>query len=89
MLYIDLLLSFILFALGIMLIIRKRTGAGNLWRIILALIFFPIALYTYYFPESNPVLFGSITALQVLEYPFIKIILLLAIVGYIARSRRG
>ncbi len=76
--YIDLLLSFILFIMGILFIIRRRFKS-NLWVVVLALLFFPISLITYYFPHLDVVLFGEITILQVLLYPFIKLVILLAL----------
>lgn len=76
--YIDLILSFILFAMGVLFIVRKRLRS-NIWVIVLALLFFPIALVTYYFPHLDMVLFGETTILKMLVYPFIKIIILLAL----------
>jgi len=84
--YIDLLLSFILFIMGILFIIRNRFKS-NLWVVVLALLFFPISLITYYFPHLDVVLFGEITILQVLLYPFIKLVILLALARSIWDSR--
>jgi hypothetical protein len=82
--YIDLILSFSLFAMGVLFIVRKRLGA-NLWIVILALFFFPIALLSYYFPHLDVILFGETTLLKVLIYPFIKILLLLALIHSIVK----
>ena len=41
--YIDLILSFVLFVMGVLFIIRKRFRS-NLWVVVLALLFFPISL---------------------------------------------
>ena len=76
--YIDLILSFILFAMGVLFIVRKRFRS-NIWVVVLALLFFPLALITYYFPHLDIVLFGETTILKMLVYPFIKIIILLAL----------
>jgi len=86
MLYIDLILSFILFAMGIILIIRKRLRS-NRWLIVLAFLFFPVALVTYYFPELDLIVFGNTSIVKIVIYPFIKIIILLAFVRYIFFSR--
>jgi len=64
--------------MGVLFIVRKRLRS-NIWVIVLALLFFPIALVTYYFPHLDMVLFGETTILKMLVYPFIKIIILLAL----------
>jgi hypothetical protein len=84
--YIDLILSFVLFVMGVLFIIRKRFRS-NLWVVVLALLFLPISLITYYFPHFDIVLFGEITILQVLLYPFIKLIILLALARSIWDTR--
>ena len=84
--YIDLILSFVLFVMGVLFIIRKRFRS-NLWVVVLALLFFPISLITYYFPHLDIVLFGEITILQVLLYPFIKLVILLALARSIWDTR--
>lgn len=86
--YIDLILSFSLFAMGVLFIVRKRFGA-NLWIVILALFFFPIALLSYYFPHLDVTLFGETTLLKALIYPFIKILLLLALIHSIGKYRKS
>ncbi len=86
MLYIDLILSFILFAMGIILIVRKRLRS-NRWLIVLAFLFFPVALVTYYFPELDLTVFGNTSIVKIVIYPFIKIIILLAFIRYIFFSR--
>ncbi len=85
---IDLILSFILFTLGGLLVVRRK-ARENTWIVLLALIFFPIALYTYYFPEAGVSLLGDFTLLQALMYPAVKLLLLLALVRYIRLLRRG
>ena len=84
--YIDLILSFVLFVMGVLFIIRKRFRS-NLWVVVLALLFFPISLITYYFPHFDIVLFEEITILQVLLYPFIKLVILLALARSIWDTR--
>ena len=84
--YIDLLLSFILFVMGIIFIVRRRF-ISNLWVVVLALLFFPISLITYYFPHFDVALFGEVTIIQVLLYPLIKLVILLALARSIWDSR--
>ena len=84
--YIDLILSFVLFVMGVLFIIRKRFRS-NLWVVVLALLFFPISLITYYFPQFDVALFGEITILQILLYPFIKLVILLALARSIWDTR--
>ena len=84
--YIDLLLSFILFIMGILFIVRRRFKT-NVWVVVLALLFFPISLITYYFPHLDVALFGEITILQILLYPFLKLVILLALARSIWDSR--
>jgi hypothetical protein len=86
--YIDLILSFSLFAMGVLFIVRRRLGS-NLWIVILALFFFPIALFSYYFPHLDVPLFGETTLLKVLIYPFIKVLLLLALIHSIGKYRKS
>ncbi len=80
--FIDLLLSFILFTTAVVFIVRKKLRE-NVWIIVLALLFFPISLIRSYFPETDFILFGKISILDVVVFPFIKLILLLAILRYI------
>ena len=84
--YIDLLLSFILFVMGILFIVRRRFKT-NLWVVVLALLFFPISLITYYFPHLDVTLFGEVTFVQLLLYPFMKLVILLALARAIWDSR--
>lgn len=84
--FIDLLLSFILFAIAVVFIIRKKLRE-NIWIIVLALIFFPISLIRSYFPEMDVILFGKISVLDVIVFPFVKLILLLAILRYIFAAK--
>ncbi|MFW6181132.1 MAG: hypothetical protein ACOC8N_05230 [Spirochaetota bacterium] len=85
---IDLILSFILFALGGVLVYRRK-ARENAWIILLALFLFPVTLYTYYFPEARVFLLGDFTLLQALLYPVVKLFMLLALVRYILLLKRG
>lgn len=84
--YIDLLLSFILFVMGVLFIIRNKMRM-NRWIIALSLLFFPAALITYYFPEVNRDVVGDISVLQIVMYPLMKIIILLSLFRYIRYSK--
>lgn len=85
---IDLILSFILFTVGGLLVFRRK-ARENTWIVLLSLLFFPIALYTYYFPDASVTLLGDFTLLQTLMYPLVKLLLLLALVRYIRLFRKG
>lgn len=85
--YIDLLLSFILFIMGILAVILKRFKK-NIWIVILSLLFFPIAIATYYFPETDKVVFGSVSVLQIIVYPLVKILIILVLFHYIFQAKR-
>jgi heme/copper-type cytochrome/quinol oxidase subunit 4 len=86
--YIDLILSFILFAMGILVVVRKRLRS-NRWIIVLAILFFPIALVSYYFPHLDIVLFGETTVLKMIIYPLIKIVILLALARSLWNYRKS
>ncbi|MBA7618161.1 hypothetical protein ES703_25482 [subsurface metagenome] len=87
MLYIDLILSFILFVMSILSLILKMFKP-NIWIITLSLLFFPFAVFTYYFPDMNIVVFGSITILDILIYPFVKILIILSLLRFVAGVRK-
>lgn len=79
MLYIDLFLSFVLFIVGILSLTIKKFRT-NVWIIILSLIFYPVAVITYYFPDLNRIIFGNISILDAVVYPFVKILIILAMI---------
>lgn len=79
MLYIDLFLSFVLFIVGILSLAIKKFRT-NVWVIILSLIFYPVAVITYYFPDLNRIIFGNISILDAVVYPFVKILIILAMI---------
>jgi hypothetical protein len=85
--YIDLLLSFILFVIGILTLLIKRYRT-NIWIVFISLIFFPVAIVTYYFPEIDPVIFGEITLLTFIVYPLVKVLILVVILRYISENRK-
>lgn len=60
----------------------------NIFITILLLIFLPFAVLTYYFPEINVVLFGSITVLNAAMYPFVKILLLVSIITFMVQRKK-
>ena len=79
MLYIDLFLSFVLFVIGILSIAIKKFRT-NIWIITLSLIFYPVAIITYYFPDLNSLLFGNISILDAVVYPFVKVLIILSMI---------
>ena len=79
MLYIDLFLSFVLFIVGILSLAIKKFRT-NIWIIILSLTFYPVAVITYYFPDLNRVIFGNISILDAVVYPFVKILIILSMI---------
>jgi hypothetical protein len=85
--YIDLILSFILFVMGILSFFVTIFRA-NLWVQIASLLFFPIALIAYYFPDLNITLMGNIPLVDFLLYPFVKILILLAFFRYISAEKK-
>ncbi|MCK5569816.1 MAG: hypothetical protein KAJ15_08875 [Spirochaetes bacterium] len=87
MLYIDLSISLLLFVTGIIYIMRKQ-DRKNVWIIILAFIFYPISIFMYYFPDINMTLFGSTTVRDVVIYPFVKILIIFALVSYLAVEKK-
>ena len=87
MLYIDLSISLLLFMAGIIYIIRKRYRK-NVWIIILAFIFYPISIFMYYFPDINMTLFGSITVRDVVIFPVVKLLIILALVSYMVFEKK-
>jgi len=87
MLYIDLSISLLLFVAGIIYIIRKRYRK-NVWIIILAFIFYPISIFMYYFPDINMTLFGSTTVRDVVIFPVVKLLIILALVSYMVFEKK-
>lgn len=85
--YIDLLVSFILFVVGVLALCLKRFRI-RIWIVLLSLIFFPVSVVTYYFPEIDPVVFNDISLLTIIVYPLAKILILVAILHYISENRR-
>jgi len=86
MLYIDLLLSFVVFVMGILSLFLK-TFKTNRWVAVLSIIFLPVAVVTYYLPEIDVKVFGEITITTLILYPFVKILLIFSLVRYILRGR--
>jgi hypothetical protein len=73
--------------MGILAMILKKFKP-NIWIIALSLLFFPIAIFSNYFPDFNRVLYGSVTVLQMLIYPFVKLLIVLSLVWFIMESRK-
>ncbi|KPJ89262.1 MAG: hypothetical protein AMS17_02600 [Spirochaetes bacterium DG_61] len=87
MFYFDLILSFSLFVMGLLVIFLK-SFRPNPWIVGLSLLFFPIAVISYYLGELNRTLFGSIRVLDLLVYPLVKIIILLSLIQVIIKEKR-
>jgi hypothetical protein len=54
----------------------------NRWIIVLALLFFPVALINYYFPELDRNVFEDISLLQIIIYPLMKLIIIFSLFRY-------
>ncbi len=86
MLYIDLILSLTLFIMGILSIVLK-SFRPNPWVVALSLLFFPIAVVTYYFPDMNLIIFGNVAILDILIYPFAKVLVILTLVRFMRQKK--
>jgi hypothetical protein len=42
----------------------------------------------YYFPDINMTLFGSITVRDVVVFPFVKLLIILALVSYLVLEKK-
>jgi hypothetical protein len=86
--YVDLALSFILSVLGVLSLVLRRLKT-SVWISVLSLILFPLAVYSYYFPQFDRVLFGTISVQDVIMYPFIKVLILFALAAHLVRRKRA
>jgi uncharacterized membrane protein len=86
--YVDLGLSFILSVLGVLSLIVRRLKT-NVWISLLSLILFPAAVYSYYFPQFDRILFGKISIQDVLTYPFVKVLIVFALCTHMIRRKRA
>ena len=87
MFYIDLILSFGLFIMGLLVIFLK-SFRPNPWIAALSLLFFPIAVVSYYLEDLNRTVFSNIQILDLLVYPLVKIIILLSLIRVIIKEKR-
>ena len=85
--YIDLLLSFTLFVVGILTLCLKRFKK-KVFLVSICLIFFPIAVVTYYFPETDRMILQNVSILQIIVYPIVKLLILFLIVYYIFETKK-
>ncbi|UCB46957.1 MAG: hypothetical protein JSV25_05945 [Spirochaetota bacterium] len=85
--YIDLLLSFTLFVIGILTLCLKRFKK-NAALVSVCLLFFPLAIVTYYFPETDIMVFQNVSILQIVVYPFVKLLILFLVVYYIYETKK-
>jgi hypothetical protein len=86
--YVDLALSFILSVLGVLSLILRRLKT-SVWITVLSLILFPTALYSYYFPQFDRILFGRISLQDVILYPFVKLLIVFALSSRVIRRKRS
>jgi hypothetical protein len=84
--YVDLALSFALFVLGALSFFLKRFKT-NLWISILAIVLFPLSVYSYYFTDFDRILFGKVTIQDLITYPFVKLLLILALARAAGRRK--
>ena len=85
--YIDLLLSFILFVIAILTLCLKRFKK-NVVLAAVSLIFLPIAVIMYYFPETDRTIFQNVSLLQIVVYPLIKLLFLFIIFHYTFETKK-
>lgn len=88
MLYIDLFLSFVLFVLGILSLVSSRFRT-NPWVSILALTFLPLSVFNYYFPSYDLLLFKEISVRDFILYPLVKLLIILALFGFIRKIKEA
>jgi hypothetical protein len=84
--YVDLALSFVLAILGVLSFVLRRLKT-NVWISVLSLILFPAAVYSYYFPQFDRVLFGRISIQDVIMYPVVKVLIVFALCAHVIRRR--
>ncbi len=90
MLYIDLIISLFLFIIAIVFLFNGRYRK-NVFLIILAIIFFPLSIFSYYLPKYNIEISGGINIFMVIIYPVIKILIILLLINYLKAlpNRKG
>jgi len=82
MLYIDLLISLLLFVVALVFIINGRYKR-NVYLVVLALIFFPLSIFSYYLSNYNINVFKDINLFMIIAYPIVKVLIILALIKYI------
>jgi hypothetical protein len=86
--YVDLALSFILAVFGVLSFVLRRLKT-SVWISVLSLVIFPAAVYSYYFPRYDMILFGKISIQDVIIYPFFKVLIVFALCVHVIRRRRS
>ena len=86
--YVDLALSFILSVLGVLSLVMKRFKT-SVWVSILSLVLFPAAVYSYYLPQFDRILFGKISIQDVIMYPLVKVLMVFALSAYMMQRKRA
>jgi hypothetical protein len=87
MLYIDMSISLLLFVVGLIYILKKQIKK-NVWIIILAFLFYPVSIFMYFFPDINMTLFGSITLREIVIYPFVKLLIIFAMISFLVAEKK-
>ncbi len=82
MLYIDLLISLFLFIIALVFLINGRYKK-NVFLIILALVFFPLSIFSYYLRNYNIEVFKDVNVFMIIAYPLTKVLIILALIKYI------
>jgi hypothetical protein len=86
--YLDLALSFILAVLGILSFVLRKLKTSA-WISVLSLILFPAAVYSYYFPQFDRILFGKISIQDMIIYPFVKVLIVFALCAHMIRRKKA
>jgi len=82
MLYIDLLISLFLFILALIFFVNGRYKR-NVYLVILAMLFFPLSIFSYYLNRYNIEIFKNVKVFMLITYPIIKLLVILSLIKYI------
>lgn len=82
MLYIDLLISLFLFILALIFFVNGRYKR-NVYLVILAMLFFPLSIFSYYLNRYNIEIFKNVNVFMLITYPIIKLLVILSLIKYI------
>ena len=82
MLYIDLLISLFLFIIAFIFFVNGRYKR-NVYLVILAMLFFPLSIFSYYLNRYNIEIFKNVNVFMLITYPIIKLLVILSLIKYI------